>query len=388
MIVRRQALCLLGAAAGLAVLSPPAAGQQTAPPLLSAARARGIRLGAAMDFASDWGDAALLDLMRQQVDLVVMENGGKWKAIEPQPNSYHWQRFDRALAFAAGAGHALAWHTLLWQNGGMPEFLHRPLSARDVADRYRHPQGQLSAANAWAHLHGHLNRVAGRVGDRFWRIDVANEMFQWQEQPNELMDAHGFRRGMWWATLGGPEGPYWLDRVFVQARRRFPNARLILNDWGHEGAEGWLQRKRGYLLDWVTGAVARGCPIDGIGLQSHLIAGTAYDETGLADFCRKIADLGLRLHITELDVDETRLPKWWSRAQKDRAVADLAARHVRTVAASGALAELSFWHLRSDLNHLAHKYESTQLSPSPFSGASEPLPLYDALVTALTKTGP
>ena len=388
MIDRRRALALLVAAAGQTLGGQPP-GTRSRSALLAAARSAGVRLGAAMDFRRDWSDADLLSLMRTEVALLTLENGGKWRALRPDPDTVDWTAIDRATALADQTGEALTWHCVLWQNGGMPPYMHCPPDYPGVAARYRHGRGTLTAENGWSRLTDHLDAMARRLGDRFWRIDVANEMFQWQPARHYggVQDPSGFRRGMWWACLGGPAGPDWLDRGFRAVHRRFPSARLVLNDWGHEGVDAWLRRKRGYILAWLRGAVDRGCPIDGVGLQSHLRAGQGYDAEGVAAFCEAVKALGLDVHITELDVDETALPAGLPRAEIDRRLAALAARHVETVARHGRMAELTFWHLRSDLSHVSAQHPGRRLHPGPFDAAGRTLPLYDRVTETLTRLG-
>ena len=266
-----------------------------------------------------------------------------------------------------------------------------PVPARRQAElgvtekEYFSPQGTLSAENHWARFTGVVDAVKRRYGDRFYRIDVMNEAFFWEtpsSHPHE-QDEHGFRKGMWWQVAGGAKGPDWLDPFFRHVRTVFPSAKLVINDFGLEIAEGWQQRKRAYMLRWLEGAVARGVPVDGLGLQSHLMAGKPYDHQGMVRFLKAVDRLGLPVHVTELDVDEQHLPASWSRAQKDGAIAWTAAQYLRDLVQHSRLAEVTWWHLRSDLNYIARRDPPAKPQPSPYDARSQRLPLYQAAVDAL-----
>ncbi|NYZ15396.1 glycosyl hydrolase [Azospirillum sp. RWY-5-1] len=400
-ITRRAVLLRTAAAAALAgcgatldpAVRPAAAGGSAARPaagsLREACRRRGILHGAARDHIVDPEDPALDRLMAAECDLLVPENGGKWAVFQPQEGRFDWRRFDAAVAEAERIGARPVWHCVLWQHMGMPDYMKLP--ARRQAElgvtetEYFSPRGTLSAENHWARFTGLVDAVKRRYGDRFYRIDVMNEAFFWEtpsSHPHE-QDEHGFRKGMWWQVAGGAKGPEWLDPFFRHVRTVFPSAKLVINDFGLEIAEGWQQRKRAYMLRWLEGAVARGVPVDGLGLQSHLMAGKPYDHQGMVRFLKAVDRLGLPVHVTELDVDEQHLPASWSRAQKDGAIAWTAAQYLRDLVQHSRLAEVTWWHLRSDLNYIARRDPQARPQPSPYDARSQRLPLYQAAVEAL-----
>ncbi len=360
--------------------------------LRAACRARGIRQGAARDTVVFPEDAELDRLMAQECDLVVPENGGKWAVLQPRDGVWDWRRFDRCVQEAKAIGAAPVWHCMLWQHNGMPNYMKLPLARRAALgggdSAIFSAQGTLAPDNYWSRFTDFAGAVRARYGDAFYRIDVANEVFFWetpQSHPNE-QDAYGLRKGSWWMVAGGAKGPEWLDPFFHHARQTFPSAKLVINEFGVELAEGWQQRKRAYLLRWLTEAVKRGVPIDGLGLQSHLTAGKPYDREGMRQFLRAVDRLGVAVHITELDVDERQLPRHWSREEKDRVLAWTAREYLRDVVSCARLVEVTWWHLRSDLNWIGRERPDLKPHPAPFDAASQPLPLYDAAIQALAGT--
>jgi len=397
-LTRRDALRAAAAAAVLAscnAASGPTAASAASPAKLpevtlrDACRAVGIRHGAARDHYIEPEDPMLDQLMARECDVVTPENGGKWAVFQPREGHFDWRRFDAGVELARRIGAQPNWHCALWQHMGMPDYMKLPagrMAELRIAEKsYFSPHGTLSPENYWKRYTDMVAAVKRRYGDSFYRIDVMNEAFFWetpQSHPHE-QDAHGFRKGMWWVVAGGAKGPEWLDPFFHHMRREFPSAKLVINDFGIEIDEGWQQRKRAYMLKWLTDAVARGVPIDGVGLQSHLMAGKPYDSQGMRRFLRAVDRLGLPVHITEFDVDERHLPRSWSRMEKDRFMANLAGQYIADVAGHSRLVELCWWHLRSDLNYIARSRPDLRPHPSPYDAASQPLPMYEATVQAL-----
>ncbi|AWK88853.1 endo-1,4-beta-xylanase [Azospirillum thermophilum] len=395
---RRAAL--LGAA-GAAVLgtcraasgpAPAEAASRPAEPavtLREMCRKAGILHGAARDHYVDPEDPMLDRLMARECDVVTPENGGKWVLFQNREGRFDWSRFDAAVNLARDIGAKPNWHTILWQHMGTPDYMKLP-KARQAElgigeDAYFSPDGTLGPENYWQRFTDAVARVKERYGDIFYRIDVANEMFFWEtvESHPEEQDRFGFRKGMWWVAAGGDKGPEWLDPFFHHVRKVFPSARLVLNEFGVELDEGWEQRKRAYLLDWLTGAVQRGVPIDGLGLQSHLIGGRPYDSAGMRSFLRAVDRLGLPIHVTELDADETRLPRSWSREEKDRRLALMVGEYLKDLLGHARVAEICWWHLRSDLNFISKMHPQMKPQPSPYDARSRPTPMYEAAVQAL-----
>jgi endo-1,4-beta-xylanase len=174
-----------------------------------------------------------------------------------------------------------------------------------------------------------------------------------------------------------------MDRFFEEARRQFPNAKLVVNEFGVEAVHSQEREKRDYLLNWLEGAVARGCPIDGVGLQSHLSVRNSYDEAAMAAFARRVTELGLAIFITELDVSTRGLPDSTGTAERDRIAGDLAAQHVRTMLENGDLKEITWWGLSSRASFLAKRGAEEALEPTLFDANLYPMPMYDAVCQVL-----
>jgi endo-1,4-beta-xylanase len=296
----------------------PARGQGIGPsPALSRlAEARGLLFGFAIRAGRLLSDADYAAFVVRQADILVPENACKWESLHPQPDRYDFSRLDQVADFAAGHGLRLRGHNFCWHRA-LPDWVERitgPAAVRAV-------------------LEAHIATVAGRYAGRMHSWDVVNEPIQ----PTDGLPG-GLRDTFWYRSLG----PGYIDLAFAAARRADPKALLCINDYGLENDDGGGPARREAMLSLLRGMLARGVPVGGVGLQSHLRAGGA-DRfgPGLARFIGELAGLGLRVLITELDVDDSRLDG--SDDEIDREVAGVYRRYLDLVLGTGAIEAVTSW---------------------------------------------
>jgi endo-1,4-beta-xylanase len=168
-------------------------------------------------------------------------------------------------------------------------------------------------------------------------VDVVNEALA---PPGEEVRADGLRPSPWLDAFG----PGYIDLAFHAARAADAKVRLVYNDWGFEQGAAENDRFRARTLRLLDGLLKRRVPIDALGIQGHLSAfGNRVDQRKLAAFLREIEARGLRVLITELDVDDTGGPS--DIGARDRAVADEARRFLDVVLASSATKAVLTWSL-------------------------------------------
>jgi endo-1,4-beta-xylanase len=93
------------------------------------------------------------------------------------------------------------------------------------------------------------------------------------------------------------DGPGYLERAFRWAHNADPKALLFYNDYDSET----MNAKADAIYRMARDFKSRGVPLDGIGLQMHIgLKPLALDQ--MASNMRRLIDLGLQVHITELDV--------------------------------------------------------------------------------------
>lgn len=101
-----------------------------------------------------------------------------------------------------------------------------------------------------------------------------------------------FRESVFFNTIG----PSYIDLALRAARSADPRAKLYINDYNIEG----LNAKSTAMLNLVKQLKANRVPIDGIGIQGHLIVGEL--PSTIKANLQAFADLGVEVAITELDI--------------------------------------------------------------------------------------
>jgi endo-1,4-beta-xylanase len=132
-------------------------------------------------------------------------------------------------------------------------------------------------------------------------------------------------------------------------------------------------------------------PIDGVGLQSHLKLARFGDfhEKKYLTFLDDLAQRGLKIIVTELDVDDRGAPP--AIEDRDRAVADVYARFLAAALDCPAVVALVTWGLCDPYSWLNHNQYFPQFKrpdglsqrPLMFDGDFHPKPAFNAVLHAL-----
>jgi endo-1,4-beta-xylanase len=235
--------------------------------LRAAAVASGRRVGTAVQ-SGLLNEARYSGTVAREFNYLTAEYEMKWAAIEATRGSSDFTAGDAIVSFARGQGmdvkgHALLWHQALpaWVSGLSPSDLRAAVAThiREVADHFR------GRVHAW---------------------DVVNEAVS--DDGVNLRDTV-FRQKL---------GDGYIAEAFRLAREADPGALLFYNDYGGEGSSAKSNR----IYDLVRSLLADGVPIDGIGLQMHVSANSRPGDASIAANMQRLAGLGLRVHISEMDV--------------------------------------------------------------------------------------
>jgi len=258
------------------------------------------------------------NVLAREAGIIVPEYEMKRGVIEASRGKYDFSGCDVLLKFANARAMRVRGHPLVWHKRN-PEWLEE--AALDWRD-----SGLLTGyiGAVVAHFRGHI---------RSW--DVVNEAIAPGDGRKD-----GLRESFWLKAFG----PSYIDEAYHAARAADPDALLVYNDWGCEAGSAENDRFRAATLVFLDAARARGVPIQALGLQGHLAAfGTPVDQTKLARFLSDVESLGLRILVTELDVDDTGGP---SRADdRDRAVADATRRFLDVMLSNRATTAVLTWGL-------------------------------------------
>jgi endo-1,4-beta-xylanase len=226
-------------------------------------------------------DTEMLDLIAREFNQVTSENAMKWSSIHPKENEWKFEESDKLVEYAeknkmAVQGHVLVWHSQV---------------PRDI---FTGPDGnqaskELLLKRMEIHIHTVVDRYKGRV--QSW--DVVNEA---------ITPEDGFRKSKWLEICG----PEFMERAFQYAHESDPQCQLIYNDYNEEDP-----KRRDFIVELVKEYKKKGVPIHGIGLQAHLNLESP-DLKLWEQAIEAYASVGMRISITELDVDV--LPYDWGRS--------------------------------------------------------------------------
>jgi endo-1,4-beta-xylanase len=127
-----------------------------------------------------------------------------------------------------------------------------------------------------------------------WAWDVVNEAFN---------DDGTLRSTIWHNAPGigyAGQGTAYIEQAFGWAHTADPAAKLFYNDYDAET----INAKSDAIYAMARDFTSRGVPLDGIGFQMHikLSFNDAKTLNSFAGNLKRFSDLGMEIHITELDV--------------------------------------------------------------------------------------
>jgi len=213
-----------------------------------------------------------LALLAKEFSAITMENNMKWGVVHPQEDTWNWEVPDKFVDFGTKnnmyiLGHCLVWHSQMARDG--------------FVDR---DGNQLSREAMLKRMQNHIATLVGRYKGRVSAWDAVNEAVD---------EDRGWRKSRWLEIIGED----FMDYAFHYAHDVDPAAGLLYNDYNMHNPG-----KRQFVVGWVESAKKRGVPITGIGMQGHV--GLGYPD--INEFEKSIVaygKTGLKVHITEMDVD-------------------------------------------------------------------------------------
>jgi len=284
-------------------------------PLRASAAARGVVYGCATS-TFQLRDADFIGALVRESAIIVPEYEMKRGVIESAQGHYDFTGADALAAFARGHGLQFRGHPLVWHKRN-PDWLDEAvLGAKD--DRI---------------LTDYVEALVSRYRAQIHSWDVVNEAIA-PGEPGDL------RQTVWLKRFGLS----YVDLAFHTARAADPKALLVYNDWGCELGAPDNDRFRAATLGFLEAALARRVPIDALGLQGHLgLEGAQVDQRKLRDFLGHVKAMGLRVLVTEHDVDDGGGSP--DVAARDQAVADASRRFLDVALDNRATVAVLTWGL-------------------------------------------
>lgn len=246
-----------------------AAAPGRSPALRELARPLDFHFGVAVNMKVLHRQAAYGPLIAREFSTVTAEKAMKLDALQPQRARYEFRTADRLIDFTTREQLQVRGHTLVWHRA-LPDWL---------------LQGNWTRQEAIALLRDHIETVVGRYRGNIAVWDVVNEA---------IADDGTLRDSFWLRAIG----PEYIEMAFRWAHAADPEALLFYNDYGGEGLNG----KSDAIYALVRRLRASGVPIHGVGLQMHVPVDSPPPAADVAGNMRRLADLGLEVQITEMDV--------------------------------------------------------------------------------------
>lgn len=231
----------------------------------------GFLIGAAVAYPPLVAGQEYRETLAREFNVVVAENVMKWESIHPAEARFNFDPADALVRFAETNHMKVRGHTLVW---------HQQMGGWITAKTYTRDE-------LLAILKTHIQTIVTHYKGRIFAWDVVNEA---------VNDNGTMRESLWYKVIG----PDYIEQAFRFAREADPDALLFYNDYSAET----INTKSNAVYKMVKELKDKGVPIDGVGFQMHI--GIAVNErpnpAKLKENMERLAALGLKIHITEMDV--------------------------------------------------------------------------------------
>jgi endo-1,4-beta-xylanase len=329
-------------------------------PLRDRAAARGLIYGAAGDYLPLSSDRNYATSFVRECGMLV-SGELKWNYIRPAPDRFDFAKSDWVAKFARASGMLFRGHTLVW-HVSLPDWF------KETVNRQ----------NAEQFLVEHIKTVAGHYAGQMHSWDVLNEAIE----PNDGRP-DGLRKTPWLDFLGED----YLDLVFRVAAETDPQALLVYNDFGMDYDVPRDEARRIAVLKLLERLTSKGTPVHALGIQAHLWAdATDFNPKKLRDFLSQVADLGLKILITELDVADHRLPP--DVKLRDRVVAGVYEDYLSVVLDEPAVIAIITWGLSDRYSWMPESHprqDGLPLRPHPLDKHFKPKLAWNAMARAFDR---
>jgi endo-1,4-beta-xylanase len=308
--------------------------------LRSVADDAGLLVGAAVTAEQVEAGSSTAALVADQFASVTPEYEGTWTAIEAERGTEDFSALDRIVDFATAHEMGVRGHTLVWdREDELPRWV------GDIDD----PEALHAAVDQ------HIRSMVGRYAGRIDRWDVVNEPLE--TTGDELAGDH----------LLPLLGKDYIADSFRVAHEADPSASLWLNENNVERDDS----KADALVELVEELVDDGVPIDGVGVQGHLLSGRPIERGRLAALVRRLRALDVDVAVTELDVPRGRS------GSTERQVT--AYRRVASECVDAACSEITVWGVDNSHTWLDDELGRDDTDPLLFSADGRQTAAFRAL---------
>jgi endo-1,4-beta-xylanase len=280
------------------------------------------------------------------------------------PEEYDFALVDQQVNDSANYGLTLYASHLVWgsyDQGVLPDWL---------------KEGDYSKAELLDILHTHISTLVGRYKDKVKIWSIANEAPE--------RDRY-FGADFWYDHIGSE----YIEKSFQWAREADPDAVLLFNAANNESPrDDDTSYNISTLYQMVKSMKEKGIPVDAIGMQMHLflpwLSHVMLVEEDVEATMRKFGDLGVKVMITEMDVDLHEIGGTMEEKLQIQAhiYADMMTACIRsgvcTVFATWGVDDGTSW-ISSPSSTWVYKNHTPDAAPLLFDIDYKPKPAYDAV---------
>ena len=345
------------------------------PSLSQAARAKGLKIGSANAFPdqSRQKTEQLGKIFRKHCDILVPD----WSLT---PNFMTWDTtrlnfrdIQKVQGYARKWGNDLHGHMLYWYSS----------ENRFVNSRIRTGTIEEAIGLYDQYIGQIMKRVSNPVS---WTVcnEIAGDRSMIRKQ---LPGGKPFR----YPDFASQFGVDFVAEVYKISRKHAPRAKLVLNDYDLSSAGSAASSKRRNFLKLLDALLAKGAPIDVVGMQAHLHDFRKPSNSESLRFIRKVEDRGLEVYITELDVNDWQFSK--NTARRDKKVAEVYKSFLSSVLKSPAVKRIDFWGITDAENwivrgHSTRRIQGAEPRPALFDTNFAPKDSFYAVLEAIEKARP
>jgi endo-1,4-beta-xylanase len=303
-----------------------------------------------------WDNPRLKQLLVLQCDVITPENELKAAEISSDDRrDYNPGKMDEIAEFCRRNALGVHGHALYW-NQSLPGWLAKNNLKQAIRAHERHLQYVMTRypkTQSW---------------------DVVNEPIS------------DHRKGYRENTILEANGDAFLQFMFRRARELAPQAKLVVNDYNLSCGADFCETKRSSMLRVLERLLAAGAPIDALGIQGHLVPRWPVVPKRILTFLQEVADLGLEIYISELDVNDIDLPK--DIAARDQLIAQIYRDYLDAVLTQKNVKRIGFWGLTDRFHWIVEGYapfnrKNGAPRPALFDEDLEPKPAFFAVADAL-----
>jgi endo-1,4-beta-xylanase len=342
-------------------------GYYSQPGLAELAAARGITIGT--EFGTDLTiDPRYCQIMKRDFSVAALSEFS-WPDIWLGPGQYDFSHLDMVVDYASQRGWRIrASHLLYGTDSAIPNWLKNGNYTRDEYIQL---------------MQQYIRDVVSRYKGRVQEWSIANEA---------INRSYSYGADFWNDHIG----PEYIPIAFRTAREADPTGILIFNEDNNEAPQDAdTTRVVNKMYATVQQLKADGVPIDVVGMQMHFFlpwnSQIHPDKTAVIATMQKFAALGVRIYITEFDVDLEHLPG--TQAEKLELETKVYGDMMQACIESGVCDSFTTWGLSDSTSWLTCDYDwciekDVNAAPLIFDVDFNPKPAYfavrDALLTDFT----